>query len=199
MKQTGIRRKRVDTNGEWEYECSSCENWLPQQKFRGCVNYVDAYGNCLVCSSCRAKHSKKKQMDDDELNAKLVLEMIGFYQYASSEEWFKAKLKQHKKWYLPLVKNLNQIEHTDIFNVSGETKKELIESGAELLWEQCRLTAKITGENLGVVLSKSLGNLELKVQELQDKEEYELCYYLNEVIWLTTSKAQQVRNDKPTI
>jgi len=138
-------------------------------------------------------------MDDDELNAKLVLQMIGFYQYSSSEEWFKAKLKQHKKWYLPLVKNLNQIEHTDIFNVSGETKKELIESGAELLWEQCRLTAKITGENLGVVLSKSLGNLELKVKELQDKEEYELCYYLNEVIWLTTSKAQQVRNDKPII
>ena len=97
------------------------------------------------------------------------------------------------------MKNLNQIEHTDIFNVSGETKKELIESGAELLWEQCRLTAKITGENLGVVLSKSLGNLELKVKELQDKEEYELCYYLNEVIWLTTSKAQQVRNDKPII
>jgi len=96
MAQTGIRRKRVDENGEWEYECSSCEIWLPQKKFRGCVKYVDAYGNCLICSSCRAKHSKRKQMDDDEQNAKLVLQLIGFYDYPDSDAWFRAKKKQHK-------------------------------------------------------------------------------------------------------
>lgn len=96
MKQTGIRRKRIDEVGEWEYECSSCELWLPKEKFRGCVKFVDAYGNCLICSSCRAKHSKKKQMDDDANNAKLVLEMIGFFRYESSEAWFKAKTKQSK-------------------------------------------------------------------------------------------------------
>lgn len=97
MKQTGIRRKRVGPDGNWEYECTSCELWLEQKKFRGCVNYIDAYGNCLVCSSCRAKHSKKKQISQDEANAKLVLEMIGFYNYSSSQAWFEAKMKQHKK------------------------------------------------------------------------------------------------------
>jgi hypothetical protein len=97
MKQTGIRRKRVSEEGDWEYECSSCEIWLPKSKFRGCVQYVDAYGNCLICSSCRAKNSKQKQMDDDEQSAKEILKMIGFYKYKSSEDWFKAKMKNHKK------------------------------------------------------------------------------------------------------
>jgi hypothetical protein len=97
MKQQGIRRKRVDEQGDWEYECNSCENWLPQQKFRGCVKYIDAYGNCLICSSCRAKHSKHKQMEDDELSAKELLRMIGFYDYARTDDWFKDKLKTHKK------------------------------------------------------------------------------------------------------
>lgn len=91
------------------------------------------------------------------------------------------------------------MHHSDIFNVSGETKKELIISGAELLWEQCRLTALLTGENLGVVLSKSLGNLEVKIREYQDKEDYELCYYLNEVVWMVNKIAQEARNDQPLI
>jgi hypothetical protein len=91
------------------------------------------------------------------------------------------------------------MHHSDIFNVSGETKKELIINGAELLWEQCRLTSLLTGENLGVVLSKSLGNLEIKIRHYQDKEDYELCYYLNEVVWMVNKIAQEARNDEPLI
>lgn len=97
MNENEVRRKRIDENGEWEYECNSCELWLPKQKFRGCVRYIDPYGNCLICSSCRAKHSKQKQMDDDEQSAKEVLRLIGFYNYSSAEEWFKEKTKNHKK------------------------------------------------------------------------------------------------------
>ncbi len=86
-----------------------------------------------------------------------------------------------------------------IFEETPQKKKELIEGGAELLWEQCRLTAQLTGENMGSVLSKSLAKLERDVKIYQEKEQYELCYYLNEVIWLTHSIAQKARTDEPII
>lgn len=56
-----VRRKRVNDFGEWEHECVDCDRWLPKSKFSGCVEKIDAYGNCLVCASCRQKNSNKKR------------------------------------------------------------------------------------------------------------------------------------------
>jgi hypothetical protein len=97
------------------------------------------------------------------------------------------------------MKNILTQAKLPIFEESPQKKRELIEGGAELLWEQCRLTAQLTGENMGSVLSKSLAKLELDVKIYQEKEQYELCYYLNEVIWLTHSIAQKARTDEPII
>jgi hypothetical protein len=97
------------------------------------------------------------------------------------------------------MKFLTEMKEADIFNLDIQEKAKLIESGAELLWEQCRLTSHLTGEKFGVVLSKSLGNLELKVNEHQKNENYELCYFLNEVIWLTLKKTKMARKDNPII
>lgn len=92
-----IRRKRVNELGEWEYECSECENWLEKSKFRGCVNFVDAYGNCLMCSSCRAKLSRKTGKENDMLIVRELLTKTGFYDYESPEAWLQSKLKTRKR------------------------------------------------------------------------------------------------------
>lgn len=92
-----IRRKRVGETGEWEYECSGCEKWYEKEKFRGCKRYTDPYGNCLLCSSCRAKQTRTTQKSSDELAAQHILKMIGFYDYPDAESWFEAKLKQYNQ------------------------------------------------------------------------------------------------------
>jgi hypothetical protein len=92
-----VRRKRVNPDGEWEYECRECELWLPKNKFRGCVNYIDAYGNCLMCSSCRSKLSHQKALDNEKEGMKELLTKIGFYKYENAEAWFEAKKKQYGK------------------------------------------------------------------------------------------------------
>jgi hypothetical protein len=89
-----VRRKRVDPEGEWEYECNRCEVWLPKDKFRGCTKYVDAYGNCLVCSRCRAAKALETRQDEEKESAKELLEAIGFYKYPNSECWFAERKKQ---------------------------------------------------------------------------------------------------------
>jgi S-adenosylmethionine hydrolase len=96
MQQTGTKRKRVGEQGDWEYECTCCERWLEKARFRGCVNFVDAYGNCLICTSCRSKNTKQKQMEEDKANAKKLLEIIGFYKHQDSEAWLTASKKKNE-------------------------------------------------------------------------------------------------------
>lgn len=95
MSEPEVKRKRVGALGEWEYECTCCERWLDKARFRGCVNFVDAYGNCVICTSCRSKQTKQRQMATDEQNAKHILEVIGFYKHKDSDAWFKAAKKKH--------------------------------------------------------------------------------------------------------
>lgn len=90
-----VRKKRVDSEGEWEYECVVCELWLPQQKFRGCKNYVDGFGNCLMCSSCRAKKAHEGVRKSEEEQVRIILTNIGFYDYPNPENWIKMMKIKH--------------------------------------------------------------------------------------------------------
>lgn len=73
-----VRRKRVDSFGEWEYECVYCDKWLRKNKFRGCVDYIDAYGNCLMCSSCRASKAQITQKENMRAEVDYMLKQLGY-------------------------------------------------------------------------------------------------------------------------
>jgi hypothetical protein len=73
-----VRRKRVDEYGEWEYECRYCERWLPKSKFRGCVDYIDAYGNCLMCKNCIASKGQRTQKENMNKEVKLMLNNLNY-------------------------------------------------------------------------------------------------------------------------
>jgi len=73
-----VRRKRVNEYGEWEYECVYCEKWLQKNKFRGCIDYIDAYGNCLTCSSCRATKGQIHQKENMRRDVDIIFKGMGF-------------------------------------------------------------------------------------------------------------------------
>jgi hypothetical protein len=76
-----VRRKQVNELGEWEFECVDCERWLPQRKFKGCVEKVDAYGNCLICVSCRVKNSNNRRVDGFTAHKNEILIGLGYDPY----------------------------------------------------------------------------------------------------------------------
>jgi hypothetical protein len=94
------------------------------------------------------------------------------------------------------VKNQYQIDHRDLFILPPEHRRELINGAVELFWRECELRSILTQEKLGVIISQSMSNLELRVKELKEQEEYELCYFLDEVIWGTHKRVQEQRKDK---
>jgi hypothetical protein len=93
-----IRRKRVDEYGDWVYECRSCELWLPKSKFRGCIEYIDAYGNCLMCSSCRVAVGQQHQKEDMRKEVDIMFNNLG---YDTSGE-VPIYIQFHKRHNLPL-------------------------------------------------------------------------------------------------
>jgi len=72
------RRKRIDFNGEWEYECASCKLWLPKNKFKGCVDKIDAYGNCLSCRSCISREANKTKLTNEQKEVNEILISMGY-------------------------------------------------------------------------------------------------------------------------
>lgn len=82
-----VRRKKVDENGEWVYECTDCERWLPKFKFRGCTTFVDAYGNCLICSSCRASKAQKQKFQDEYEEIKSWMRIMGYDPDSDKPVW----------------------------------------------------------------------------------------------------------------
>lgn len=83
------------------------------------------------------------------------------------------------------MKNLSEVDHTDLFILPLEERKKLIEQGSEMLWRQSELTSILTKRDLYSILESSLDILDFRVEELKENEEYELCYFLSEVIWET--------------
>jgi hypothetical protein len=82
-----IRRKRIDYNGEWEYECNVCNEWRPKNKFRGCLTYIDAYGNCLMCSSCRQLRAQQTKELNELKAVNAVLVALGYNPSSKTPVW----------------------------------------------------------------------------------------------------------------
>jgi len=94
-----VRRKRVNEIGEWEYECDSCKLWLPKSKFTGCVDWIDAYGNCLMCRSCIAKKAMKTKKNNDRNSINEILIGMGYDPYNKEKPVWKQVEERNKKRY----------------------------------------------------------------------------------------------------
>lgn len=88
----------------------------------------------------------------------------------------------------------DKIESKDLFNLSREERVQVIEQGVDLLISNCYEISEITELKLSKVLSDTLGRIELQVQQLKDTENYELCYYLTELIWGVHRRIKELKD-----
>jgi len=96
---TDIRRRRIDENGDWEYECSNCFVWLPKDKFKGCVEKIDAYGNCLMCKSCISKVAMKKRGNTIRNEVDDILIKMGYDPYNDDKPVWKQAEERYRNKY----------------------------------------------------------------------------------------------------
>ena len=92
------RRRRINEEGEWEYECISCKLWFDKSKFWGCVNKIDAYGNCLTCRSCISKGANQKRISNEQDEVNMIFIKMGYNPY-SDIPIHKQVEERHRKKY----------------------------------------------------------------------------------------------------
>jgi hypothetical protein len=89
------RNRRIDQEGEWEYECVRCFEWKSKAAMGGCITHADGFGNCLMCLSCRQSIVQQRIKGDEKLAAKKILQDIGFYNYPNSDAWYEAMKEKY--------------------------------------------------------------------------------------------------------
>lgn len=75
---SSTRYRRVNEEGEWEYLCPSCDDWKPKERFRGCVDKVDGFGNCKICRSCISIKANKTRLGNVEDDVKIIMIKLGY-------------------------------------------------------------------------------------------------------------------------
>lgn len=93
-----IRRRRINEQGEWEYECSSCEDWFLKTKFKGCVEKIDAYGNCLMCRSCIAHKANKNRVFNEKEVVDEILIILGYDPYSNIPVYKQTEQRYKEKY-----------------------------------------------------------------------------------------------------
>lgn len=81
--------------------------------------------------------------------------------------------------------NLEEVDIEDIFTLSVEDRKKLIEMGAIALLQEIAIFQVITDNNFQKALNMVMDTMERHIKEATKEDNYELSYYLEEVKWQT--------------
>lgn len=87
--------------------------------------------------------------------------------------------------------DFEDIDVSDLFKLSLEDRKMIVEKGLELFIEQSRIGALILEVSVDTFMDKALWRIELELDKAQAQENYELVWYLNELIWGVHSKRNE--------
>jgi hypothetical protein len=87
--------------------------------------------------------------------------------------------------------DFEDIDVSDLFKLSLEDRKMIVEKGLELFIEQSRIGALILEVSVDTFMDKALWRIELELDKAKAQENYELVWYLNELIWGVHSKRNE--------
>lgn len=88
---------------------------------------------------------------------------------------------------------IEKIDESQFFSLTPEERIQAINEGVELLLMNCSLLAKKHRRNLTKVINETLYNIELNKIIEEKNENYELCYYYDELIWGVHNKLEEIK------
>ena len=78
---------------------------------------------------------------------------------------------------------IQDIDVSELFKLPIESRKELVKQGVDLFYQQSKIGALVLNTSLDTHIDRSLITLELEMEKEQKKENYEMVWYYNEIIW----------------
>ena len=90
-----------------------------------------------------------------------------------------------------MMLDFDDVDVSDLFKISLEDRKMILEQGINLFIEQARIGALVLNVSVDTFLDKALDRVDLALEKAKENENYELVWYLNELIWGVHSRRQQ--------
>ena len=91
---------------------------------------------------------------------------------------------------------LNELRTKDIFNLTPEERKEVIEQGVDLLLLECQLLSNRTDLTFSKVLNDVMFNIENQKKRALTEENYELVWYYEELTWGVRNKIDEIKKER---
>jgi hypothetical protein len=89
-----------------------------------------------------------------------------------------------------------ELEAGELFNLPVQDRKKLIESGVDLLIEQVILLSYKQNKTFLKVINETLFVLDGNIEKEKQNENYELCYYLEELKWGVHRRLEEIKKIK---
>lgn len=91
---------------------------------------------------------------------------------------------------------LNELRTQDIFNLTPEERKEVIEQGVDLLLLECQLLSSRAELTFSKVLNDVMFNIENQKKRALNDENYELVWYYEELTWGVRNKIDEIKKER---
>ena len=94
---------------------------------------------------------------------------------------------------------IENLEDGQLFNLSIEDRKKVIDTGVDVLFQSVMLTAQMTEVLPSKLLNDTLANIEEQIKHHQENDNYEMCYYFTEVFWEANKRLEDLRKKKDNV
>jgi hypothetical protein len=97
------------------------------------------------------------------------------------------------------IEEIESLEDGELFNLSIEERKKVIDVGVDVLFQSVMLTAQMTEVLPSQLLNNTLANIEEQIKHHQENDNYEMCYYFTEVFWEANKRLEDLRKKKDNV
>ncbi len=98
-----------------------------------------------------------------------------------------------------MIDNVEDIEVGELFNLSIEDRKRVIEAGVDVLFQEIIITAQMTDILPSQLLNNTLANIEQQIKYHTENDNYEMCYYFTEVFWEANKRLEDLRKQNGNV
>ena len=98
-----------------------------------------------------------------------------------------------------MIDNIEDIEVGELFNLSIEDRKKVIEAGVDVLFQQIIITAQMTDILPSQLLNNTLANIEEQIKYHTENDNYEMCYYFTEIFWEANKRLEDLRKQNGNV
>jgi hypothetical protein len=91
---------------------------------------------------------------------------------------------------------IENFDSADLFQLTPEERKQIIHEGVDLLLQRCSQISKIYNKNLTKVINETIYNIETNKIIEEQNENYELCYFYDELIWGVHNRLAEIKKQK---